>query len=146
ADAGGEMRGPWPGAGRPEDCVGVLQGLIEAGLYVRDFPRGAVDKDDTSGMGSALELCGGAHAIILCLGEAALMSGEAASRAHLDLPGRQQELADAVFDKAGGKPVIVVLFSGRPLAVPELASRADALLAAWFPGCEAGHAIADVLT
>jgi beta-glucosidase len=55
-------------------------------------------------------------------------------------------LADAVFEKAAGKPVIVVLFSGRPLAVPELASRAHAMLAAWFPGCEAGHAIADVLT
>jgi len=62
------------------------------------------------------------------------------------LPGRQQELADAVFDRARGKPVIVVLFSGRPLAIPSLVSRADAVLAAWFPGCEAGHAIADVLT
>jgi beta-glucosidase len=74
------------------------------------------------------------------------MSGEAASRAHLGLPGRQQELADAVFEKAAGKPVVVVLFSGRPLAVPALVSRAQAVLAAWFPGCEAGHAIADVLT
>jgi beta-glucosidase len=74
------------------------------------------------------------------------MSGEAASRAYLGLPGRQQELADAVFEKAAGKPVIVVLFSGRPLAVPDLVSRSDAMLAAWFPGCEAGHAIADVLT
>jgi beta-glucosidase len=64
----------------------------------------------------------------------------------LGLPGRQQELADAVFEKAVGKPVIVILFSGRPLAVPELVSRADAVLAAWFPGSEAGHAIADVLT
>jgi beta-glucosidase len=74
------------------------------------------------------------------------MSGEAASRAFLGLPGRQQDLAQAVFEKAAGKPVIVVLFSGRPLAVPELVSRAHAVLAAWFPGCEAGHAIADVLT
>jgi len=74
------------------------------------------------------------------------MSGEAASRAYIDLPGRQQDLADAVFDKAADKPVIVVLFSGRPLAAPELVSRAGAVLAAWFPGCEAGHAIADVLT
>src|SRR6185312_1041992 len=146
ADAGGEMRGPWGGAGRPEDCVGVLQGLTEAGLDVRHAPGVAIEADDVSGIAAALGLCADADAIILCLGEALLMSGEAASRAYLGLPGRQQELADAVFEKAAGKPVIVVLFSGRPLAVPELVSRAGAVLAAWFPGCEAGHAIADVLT
>jgi len=146
ADAGGEMRGPWGGAGRSEDCVGVLQGLTDAGLIVRHAPGVAIDTGDLSGVASALELCADADVILLCLGEAALMSGEAASRAYLGLPGAQQELADAVFEKAGGKPVVVVLFSGRPLAVPSLVSRAHAVLAAWFPGCEAGHAIADVLT
>jgi beta-glucosidase len=146
ADAGSEMRGPWGGAGRPEDCVGVLQGLTEAGLDVRHAPGVPIEENDVSGLAAALALCADADAIILCLGEALLMSGEAASRAHLGLPGRQQDLADAVFEKAAGKPVIVVLFSGRPLAVPEVVSRAHAVLAAWFPGCEAGHAIADVLT
>ena len=146
ADAGSEMRGPWGGAGRPEDCVGVLQGLTEAGLDVRHAPGVPIEENDVSGLAAALALCADADAIILCLGEALLMSGEAASRAHLGLPGRQQDLADAVFEKAAGKPVIVVLFSGRPLAVTEVVSRADAVLAAWFPGCEAGHAIADVLT
>lgn len=146
ADAAGEMRGPWGGAGRPEDCVSVLQGLREAGLEVRHAPGVTIDGDDVSGVAAALDACANADAILLCLGEAALMSGEAASRAHLGLPGRQQELAKAVFEKAAGKPVIVVLFSGRPLAVPELVSGADAVLAAWFPGSEAGHAIADVLT
>ena len=146
ADAAGEMRGPWSGAGRPEDCVSVLKGLTEAGLDVSHVPGVAIDSDDVSGIAAALDLCDSADAIVLCLGEAALMSGEAASRAHLGLPGRQQELANAVFRKAAGKPVIVVLFSGRPLAVPELVSGAGALLAAWFPGCEAGHAIADILT
>lgn len=146
ADAGSEMGGPWGGAGRPEDCVSVLQGLTEAGLDVRHAPGVAIDADDLSGVATALNLCTDADAILLCLGEAALMSGEAASRAKLGLPGRQQDLADAVFEKAAGKPVVVVLFSGRPLAVPELVSRAHAVLAAWFPGCEAGHSIADVLT
>jgi beta-glucosidase len=146
ADAAGEMRGPWAGAGRAEDCVSVLQGLTEAGLDIRHAPGVTIDKDDVSGIPAALALCADADMVLLCLGEAALMSGEAASRAHLGLPGRQQELADAVFEKAAGKPVVVVLFSGRPLAVPRLVSRAHAVLAAWFPGCEAGHAIADVLT
>ena len=72
------------------------------------------------------------------------MSGEAASRADIGLPGRQRELAEALLGL--GKPVIVVLCSGRPLAAPWLFERADAVLAAWFLGSEAGHAVADVLT
>jgi beta-glucosidase len=76
------------------------------------------------------------------------MSGEAASRAFPELPGEQRALAEAVFDRAykADTRVIVILFSGRPLIVPWLAERADALLAAWFLGCEAGCAIADVIT
>jgi beta-glucosidase len=146
ADATSEMRGPWGGAGRPEDSVGVLKGLIDAGFDVRHASGVAIKGDDVSGIETALGLCDDVDAIVLCLGEEAVMSGEAASRAHLGLPGRQQDLADAVFDTAAGKPVIVVLFSGRPLAVPGLVSRAHAMLAAWFPGCEAGNAIADVIT
>jgi beta-glucosidase len=76
------------------------------------------------------------------------MSGEAASRAHLGLPGKQRRFAEAVFESAAAaqKPVIVVLFSGRPLVVPWLVEKADAVLAAWFLGSEAGNAIGDVVT
>jgi beta-glucosidase len=75
------------------------------------------------------------------------MSGEAASRAYLDLPGQQRAFAQAVIDRAKelGKPVVAVLFSGRPLVVPWLIEQADAVLAAWFLGSEAGNAIADVV-
>src|SRR6202011_1419307 len=66
-----------------------------------------------------------------------------ASRATLGLPGQQQALADAVVGT--GKPVVAVLFNGRPLAIPELDANVPAILEAWFPGTEAGHAIADVL-
>jgi len=78
----------------------------------------------------------------------AAMSGEAASRAHVGLPGKQRQFADAVFKRAraANKPVIVVLFSGRPLVVPWLVEKADAVLAAWFLGSESGNAIGDVLT
>ena len=76
------------------------------------------------------------------------MSGEAASRATPALPGRQQALAEAVMARARslGIPVVAILFSGRPLVIPWLSEHADALLAAWFLGVEAGHSIADVVT
>ncbi len=107
-----------------------------------------IDGENLAGIPQALELCAQADAILLCLGEASGMSGEAASRAYLDLPGRQRALAEAVFDRARTLrlPVIVVLFSGRPLIVPWLVERADAVLAAWFLGSEAGSAIGDVIT
>jgi beta-glucosidase len=71
------------------------------------------------------------------------MSGEARSRALLGLPGRQQELVDAV--AATGKPLVVVLLSGRPLVIPRLAEQAGALLVAWHGGIRAGRAVADIL-
>jgi beta-glucosidase len=76
-----------------------------------------------------------------CKAEA--MSGEAASRANLGLPGRQEELLEAVI--ATGKPVVLVLFSGRPLTVPWAVEHVPAILAAWLPGTEGGPALARTL-
>jgi beta-glucosidase len=150
ADAPAEMRGPWWGAAGAEGHVSVVAGLraIRAESQVLHAPGVAIDDEDVSGMAAALHLCATADAILLCLGEAATMSGEAASRAHMGLPGKQRQFAEAVFEKAraANKPVIVVLFSGRPLVVPWLVEKADAVLAAWFLGSESGNAIADVLT
>jgi beta-glucosidase len=150
ADAIAEMRGPWHGAAPAEGHVTVLGGLMSAlpEGQVLHAPGVEIEGDNLSGIAQALELCARANAIVLCLGEAANMSGEAASRAHPHLPGRQRHFAEAVFERARNlrKPVIVILFSGRPLIVPWLIERADAVLAAWFPGTEAGNGIADVLT
>jgi beta-glucosidase len=150
ADAPAEMRGPWWGAADNEAHVSVTAGLraILAESRVLHAPGVAIDDEDESGIAAALHLCASADAIVLCLGEAAVMSGEAASRAHLGLPGKQRQFAEAVFKRAraANKPVIVVLFSGRPLVVPWLIEKADAVLAAWFLGSESGHAIGDVLT
>jgi beta-glucosidase len=150
ADAPGEMRGPWWSAAQPDTQVSVLAGLRAALPQARILHATGVDiaGEDGDGIAAAVELCGEAEAVVLCLGEAATMSGEAASRAHPELPGRQRELAEAVLQRARPRniPVIAALFSGRPLIVPWLVSQASALLAAWFPGCEAGHALADILT
>jgi beta-glucosidase len=105
----------------------------------------AINDDDESGIAQAVALCDGADTIILCLGESATMSGEAASRAHPGLPGKQLALAQAVMAQAKNKRVIAVLFSGRPLVVPEIVAGASAVLAAWASGCEAGNALADIL-
>jgi beta-glucosidase len=146
ASASREMLGPWASAGRRQDAVSILEGLKAALPQCRiDHARGVeIEGQSTDGMSAAIDLCHAAEVVALCLGEAASMSGEAASRAELGLPGRQRDLAEAVFDL--GKPVVVVLSAGRPLTLPWLFERADAVLATWFLGSEAGHAVADVLT
>ncbi len=84
-----------------------------------------------------------AEVVIMVLGETADMAGEAASRASLDLPGRQKELLKAVV--ALGKPVVLVLLNGRPLSICWAAENVPAILEAWEPGSEGGHAVADIL-
>ncbi|GAC1675851.1 MAG: glycoside hydrolase family 3 N-terminal domain-containing protein [Steroidobacteraceae bacterium] len=150
ADAPAEMRGPWWGAADADGQVSVVAGLrtLLPRTQVLHAPGVAIESDDVSGIAAAIELCASADAILLCVGEAAAMSGEAASRAHLGLPGKQRLFAEAVFERAQatGRPVISVLFCGRPLVVPWLVEKSDAVLAAWFLGSEAGHAIGDVVT
>ena len=80
---------------------------------------------------------------MLALGESRGQSGEAASRTEIDLPGRQEELIRRI--KATGKPFVVVLFNGRPLTLDGVVDDAPAILEAWFPGVEAGNAVADVV-
>ena len=126
--------------------MSILDGLKAALPQCRIDHAAGVDiaGESTDGISAALDLCADAEIVVLCLGESAAMSGEAASRTDLGLPGRQRALAEAVLDL--GKPVVVTLSSGRPLTLPWLFERADAVLATWFLGCEAGHAVADVLT
>lgn len=92
---------------------------------------------------AALETARQAELVIMVLGENGDMAGEAASRAELDLPGRQEELLKAVV--ALGKPVVLVLLNGRPLSIPWAAANVPAILEAWEPGCEGGNAVADIL-
>jgi len=92
---------------------------------------------------TAVETARGADLVIMVLGEKADMAGEFASRGALDLPGRQEELLKAV--SALGKPVVLVLLNGRPLSINWAAEHVPAILEAWEPGTEGGHAVADIL-
>ena len=97
----------------------------------------------TDGFAEAVRLARQAELAIVAVGEASPMSGEAASRSSLDLPGHQLDLVKAVH--ATGTPTVVVLFNGRPLTIGWVADHVPAILEAWLPGTEGGNAIADVL-
>ena len=146
ADARAEMLGPWALAGNADNAVTIQEGLAAAlpNAEIAFAPGVTIAGDDTSGVAAALEIGRTAEIIILCLGEAAAMSGEAASRANPGLPGAQHALANAILGL--GKPVVTLISSGRPLMISKIAAGTKALLATWFLGVEAGHAIADVLT
>ena len=113
------------------------------------YTRGCdVNSQDRSGFPSAILAAQKADAVILILGDRSGMipdctCGETRDSADLKLPGVQAELAEAIF--AVGKPVVVVLINGRPLAIPDIVKAADAILEAWIPGEEGGSAIADIL-
>jgi beta-glucosidase len=149
-----DMLGPWWGQGRDEDAVSLYTGIkavdpsatYTAGCVLKNVePPDARDDDACSGLDVAAVQAAarGADQVVLALGETREMSGEAASRSTIDLPGEQQALIDAV--RATGTPFAVVLFNGRPLTLSRVASSSPAILEAWFPGTEAGNAVADVL-
>jgi beta-glucosidase len=96
-----------------------------------------------AGFAQAVATAQGADQVVLALGETRAHSGEANVRSELDLPGRQEELIQRI--KATGKPFVVVLFNGRPLTLNGVVGQAPAILEAWFPGSQAGDAVADVL-
>ncbi len=138
--------GPWSGQSNPGDVVSVLAGIREragSGITVLTTPGTGVTDGDTSGIADAVATAQRADLAILVLGEADTMSGEASSRSRLGLPGAQERLEQAVV--ATGKPVVLVLMSGRPLVLSWSAEHVPAIVEAWFLGDEAGHAIADVL-
>jgi len=155
ADDGHAMLGPWWGTGRDEDAVTTLTGIRGQSTGTTTYAQACTlphtdppDYDPAAdctpgGFADAVATARKADQVVLALGESREMSGEAAARSTIDLPGHQQELIDAI--KATGKPFVVVLFNGRPLTLERVAASAPAILEAWFPGVQAGNAVADVL-
>ncbi len=150
-----DMLGPWWGQGKVEDAVSVYD-AIKADHPDTTYAQGCEMKNteppartpadecgSDAGFAEAVAKAQAADQVVLALGETREMSAEAAARSQIDLPGKQQELIDAI--KATGKPFVVVLFNGRPLTLSKVAESSPAILEAWFPGIEAGPAVSDVL-
>ena len=155
-DSQHDMLGTWSGKGEDADAVSVLKGITDGSTGTTTYAQGcelsneeppdydpADDCPSDAGFAEAVAAASAADQVVVAVGETKEMSGEAASRSTLDLPGRQQQLIDAI--KATGKPFVVVLFNGRPLTLSEVTASAPAVLEAWFPGVEAGNAVADVV-
>ncbi len=145
ADNRADLLGTWAITGQAADVETVLDGIQH---YVQkdalSFARGCSVSDDTHlDIPAAVAAAQESDMVVLVVGESAGMSGEAHSRVHLGLPGKQQELVNAL--AATGKPLVTVLMCGRPLVVPELVEKSAALLIGWHGGIRAGQAVADLL-
>jgi beta-glucosidase len=146
ADDAAVMLGSWTAQGRAEDVVTLRAALVQklGADHVRYAKGSEIIKGSDEQLAEAVKTAEGSDTVILALGEnGSAMTGEAASRAHLGLPGRQQRLLEAIV--ATGKPVTLVLFSGRPLTLPWAFEHVPAVLAAWFPGVQAGPALVRTL-
>ena len=146
ADDQRQMIGSWECRGRAADVVTLKAALTQklGPEHVKYAKGGEFRTASDAQISEAVAAAQSADIAILALGEnGPEMTGEATSRAHLDLPGRQQELLEKVV--ATGKPVVLLLFSGRPLTLPWAFEHVPAVMAVWFPGVQAGPAIVDVL-
>jgi len=158
-----QMVGPWYSRAHSNEIVSLATGIkdkldgnlltvargcaiIETGrsrYHLGNYSPIQEHRTEANEIAQAVEAARNADVVVMALGEPLDWSGEDGSRSTLDLPGRQQELLDAI--AAIGKPVVVVLFNGRPLALPPVFDKATAVLEAWFPGVQAGNGVADLL-
>lgn len=138
--------GSWRGRGQTEDVISILDGLranAPDGTTIAYASGSHPASPVLDGIQEAVTAAGKADRILLVIGEDYDLSGEARSRSDLELPESQKALADAIL--ATGKPVTVLLVTGRAVAIEDIANRADAVLNTWMLGVEAGNAVADVL-
>jgi beta-glucosidase len=147
ADDDSDMVGAWSGANNFGDVRTLRATMAERAQQsgaILTYEKGTeISGTSDSGFAAAVAAAQNSDVAILALGESSAMSGEAAARAHLDLPGNQQQLLEAVV--AAGKPVVLLVFSGRPLVLDWAAQHVPAIMEVWFPGVETGPAIAGTL-
>jgi len=147
ADDASDMVGAWSGANNFGDVRTLRATMVDRAQQtgaILTYEKGTeISGTSDSGFAAAIAAAQNSDVAILALGESSDMSGEAASRAHLDLPGNQQQLLQAVV--ATGKPVVLLVFSGRPLVLDWAAQHVPAIMEVWFPGVETGPAIVETL-
>jgi beta-glucosidase len=148
ADSAADMLGCWRARGDAADVVTLRAALTsrmtKAGGQVLYVAGTKILTSDDTGFAEAVAAAKQADVVLMAVGEDSLwMTGEAASSAHLGLPGNQQQLLEAV--AATGKPIVLIVFSGRPLTLDWAANHVPAMLQAWFPGVQAGPALVRVL-
>ncbi len=140
--------GNWAAAGdRNGKAISIYQGIKS---YLNDanilYAKGCdIETNDKSGFKKAISLAKIADKIVLVMGENYHMSGEAASRTNINIPGVQTELIKALRKEVPNKQIILILMNGRPLDLSEEDSITDAILEIWFPGTSGGYGVADVL-
>ena len=146
ANSNEEPLGPWHAGGRARNVVTVLDGIkrqVTPQTKVLHAKGCEIDADSGANFDEAERLAKQADVAVLVLGESQQISGEAASRSNIDLPGRQQELLKQVLSTE--TPVVLVLMNGRPLTISWESEHVPAILETWFLGVQTGNAIADVL-
>ena len=139
--------GNWGARARAEDVVGIVQGMCEeyAGKSKILTAKGCdFEGEDKSGFAEAVRVAKASDVVVVCLGHKGSWSGENQSRSTIEIPKIQEELLSAV--EATGKPVVVLVTTGRPVELPRIEKKADAILQTWHSGVRAGKAIAGLLS
>lgn len=148
ADAPHEQLGTWSFDGKKADSktpLAALKSQLAGKLAINYAPGLKISRTmEQSGFAAAIKAAEQSEVVLYFVGEEAILSGEAHSRAHLDLPGAQSELLDQLVKV--GKPIVLVVMAGRPLVLTDLLPKVDAVLYAWHGGTMAGPAIVDLLT
>ncbi len=146
AESKNDPLGPWHAMGDPKDVITVIQGIQDIAsndtkvLYAEGC---SIDSISNEGFNEAVETARKADVVIMVLGESESMSGEAHSRSSIELPGMQNDLVKEIYKT--GKPIVVVLMNGRPLATEWISDNIPAIVESWYLGIKSGEAIADVL-
>jgi beta-glucosidase len=148
ADDAANMLGSWPGKGEAKDAItlksALEQRMLQSGGRLLYAKGTEINTASDAGFDAALQAASNSDLVIAALGEdAPSMTAEAASRAYLNLPGNQEQLLERL--AAAGKPVVLIVFSGRPLALTWAAAHLPAIVQAWYPGVQAGPALVRVL-
>lgn len=140
-----EIIGAWAMSWKNEDCVSILDGLKNSGADVTYYPCGGPEGEIN--MEEIQKACEEGDAVVAVVGELVSMSGEASSKANVELPGKQREMLCALLEntKKAGKPFATVLMNGRPLALGWEEVHLPVIVEAWHLGVQMGNAVAAVL-